>query len=88
MSEETVTTKRAKGFATMTPDRVKEIAGQGGRAAHKKGKAHQFSTVEAIDAGRKGGQTISQNREYMRELGRKGGQARAAKLKGQPNGKD
>lgn len=47
------TTKR--GFASMTPDRIKEIASKGGKAAHAKGVAHQFNSEEAKLAGRKGG---------------------------------
>ncbi len=44
-----------KGFASM--DRVKQrgIASKGGKAAHEKGTAHQWTSEEAIAAGRKGG---------------------------------
>ncbi len=46
---------RKKGFAAMDPAIVREIASKGGRAAHEAGTAHQFSTEEAREAGRKGG---------------------------------
>ena len=39
----------------MDRDRVKEIASKGGKAAHAAGTAHQFSSDEARNAGRKGG---------------------------------
>ena len=50
-----------RGFASMDPQRQREIASQGGRAAHEKGTAHEFSPEEAREAGRKGGQARSQN---------------------------
>jgi general stress protein YciG len=50
-----------RGFASMDPQRQREIASQGGRAAHEKGTAHEFSSEEARAAGRKGGQARSQN---------------------------
>ena len=50
-----------RGFASMDPQRQREIASQGGRAAHEKGTAHEFSSEEAREAGRKGGQARSQN---------------------------
>lgn len=62
-----------RGFASMDLDRQREIARKGGRAAHAKGTAHEFNSDEARAAGRKGGQTVSQNREHMAKIGRKGG---------------
>ena len=47
--------KERRGFASMTPERQREIASKGGRAAHQKGTAHQWNTDEAREAGRKGG---------------------------------
>lgn len=46
---------RRRGFAAMDRNRVKEIASKGGKAAHAAGTAHQFSSDEARNAGRKGG---------------------------------
>jgi hypothetical protein len=45
-----------RGFASMDPQRQREIASEGGRAAHKQGVAHEWSSEEAREAGRKGGQ--------------------------------
>ena len=65
-----------RGFASMDANRQKEIASKGGRAAHAKGTAHQFTSEEAREAGRKGGQAVSRNREHMAAIGREGGQSR------------
>jgi general stress protein YciG len=48
--------KERRGFASMSPDKQREIASKGGRAAHEKGTAHKWTTDEARSAGRKGGQ--------------------------------
>lgn len=40
----------------MSPDKQREIASKGGRAAHAKGTAHEWNSDEARAAGRKGGQ--------------------------------
>lgn len=48
-------TKRPRGFAAMDRDKVKEIAAKGGVAAHQAGTAHTFTTDEAREAGKKGG---------------------------------
>jgi general stress protein YciG len=64
-----------RGFASMDEDKQREIASRGGRAAHEKGTAHEFSSEEAREAGRKGGQAVSRDREHMAEIGRKGGEA-------------
>jgi len=64
-----------RGFASMDPERQREIASEGGRAAHEKGTAHEFDSEEARQAGRKGGEAVSQDREHMAEIGRKGGQS-------------
>lgn len=45
-----------RGFASMDADKQREIASKGGKAAHEKGTAHEFSSEEAREAGRKGGQ--------------------------------
>ncbi|WP_437857115.1 KGG domain-containing protein [Sorangium sp. So ce363] len=58
----------------MDDDRQREIASTGGKAAHEKGTAHEFSSEEAREAGRKGGESVSQDREHMAEIGRKGGE--------------
>ena len=45
-----------RGFASMDAAKQREIASKGGRAAHAKGTAHEFSPEEAREAGRKGGE--------------------------------
>src|SRR6476659_8882541 len=68
---------RNRGFASMNAERQKEIARKGGRAAHEKGKAHEFTPDEARAAGRKGGEKVSLNRRHMAEIGRRGGRSSA-----------
>jgi general stress protein YciG len=64
-----------RGFASMDEERQREIASEGGRAAHASGHAHQFTSEEARRAGQKGGEAVSSNREHMAAIGRKGGEA-------------
>jgi general stress protein YciG len=73
-----MTGKSRRGFASMDPARQREIASKGGRAAHEKGTAHEWSSGEARDAGRKGGVTVSQDRAHMAAIGREGGESRSA----------
>ncbi len=74
-----------RGFASMDPARQREIASEGGKAAHQKGTAHEFTPEEAREAGSKGGQAAHEKgtaheftSEEAREAGRKGGQASGA----------
>jgi len=62
-----------RGFASMDPDKQRAIASKGGKAAHQKGTAHEFTSEEAREAGRRGGMVVSQNREHMAMIGREGG---------------
>lgn len=54
--------KARRGFAAMSPERQRQIASQGGRAAHEQGVAHQWNSQEAREAGRKGGQASGRRR--------------------------
>lgn len=45
--------KSLRGFAAMDPQRQREIASLGGRAAHQSGHAHEFTSEEARAAGKK-----------------------------------
>ncbi|NML43918.1 hypothetical protein HHL11_09170 [Ramlibacter sp. G-1-2-2] len=47
------TKKSLRGFAAMDPQRQREIASLGGRAAHQSGHAHEFTSEEARAAGKK-----------------------------------
>lgn len=58
-SQPKTTSKR--GFASMDPQRQREIASLGGKAAHASGKAHEFTSAEAREAGRKGGRAGRRN---------------------------
>lgn len=70
---------RARGFASMSSEKQREIARKGGRAAHERGTAHEFTTDEARAAGRKGGERVSANRSHMAEIGRLGGRSSAGR---------
>lgn len=50
---ETNGARKPRGFAAMNPEKQREIASLGGRAAHMSGHAHEFTTEEARAAGRK-----------------------------------
>ena len=54
--------KSERGFASMDPARQRAIASQGGKAAHQSGNAHEFTSDEAREAGRKGGHASHANR--------------------------
>lgn len=47
--------KKRRGFAAMNPREQVEIARKGGVAAHRSGRAHEWTSEEAREAGRKGG---------------------------------
>jgi general stress protein YciG len=44
-----------RGFASMERNKQRDIASKGGKAAHRKGAAHEWTREEAQAAGRKGG---------------------------------
>ncbi len=85
----TTTTRKPRGFAAMAPDVLRSIASAGGKAAHAKGVAREFTADEAKAAGRKGGQTTAArraNRKFQpgddaRTQGRKGGLKAQAKAR-------
>ena len=57
--------KEDRGFASMDRAKQREIASKGGKAAHQKGTAHEWTSEEARDAGRKGGIASHQRRREM-----------------------
>ena len=79
MQEQRESRTRARGFASMDREKQREIARKGGRAAHEKGTAHQFTSDEARAAGRKGGERVSSNRDHMSRIGRLGGKSSAGR---------
>jgi general stress protein YciG len=62
----------------MDTGRQREIASKGGRAAHQKGTAHEWTSDEARVAGRKG-EVVSRDRAHMAAIGREGGESRGAR---------
>ena len=59
--------KEDRGFASMDANKQREIASKGGKAAHQKGTAHEWTSEEARDAGRKGG--IASHRRRREQQG-------------------
>ena len=62
--------KEDRGFASMDRAKQREIASKGGKAAHQKGTAHEWTSEEARDAGRKGG--IASHRRRREQMGQAG----------------
>jgi len=61
----------------MSPEKQREIASRGGKAAQASGRAHRFTEgEEAREAGRLGGLASAENKEDMKERGRMGGNAK------------
>ena len=78
-SETSQSNTRNRGFASMNAERQREIARKGGKAAHEKGTAHEFTPDEARAAGRKGGERVSADRHHMSRIGRMGGKTSAGR---------
>ena len=57
--------KEDRGFASMDRAKQREIASKGGKAAHAKGTAHEWTSEEAREAGRKGGMASHRRRKQM-----------------------
>ncbi len=82
MAEQKDEQSNKQGFASMDPERQREIASKGGHAAQEKGTAHHFTSEEAREAGHKGGKAAQEKgtahhftSEEAREAGHKGGEA-------------
>jgi uncharacterized protein len=69
-----------RGFASMDPERQREIASEGGKAAHEKGTAHEFTSEEA----RRAGSMSHGNRQSEQASTRSG--SGASKQKGEQGG--
>ena len=59
--------KEDRGFASMNRDKQREIARKGGKAAHRKGTAHEWTSEEAREAGRRGGLASLRRRLRMEQ---------------------
>jgi general stress protein YciG len=70
--EEATVAKEDRGFASMDRSKQREIASKGGKAAHQKGTAHEWTSEEAREAGRKGGMA-SHRRKQQQQQGEGGG---------------
>lgn len=65
--------KKPRGFACLTPERRREIARAGGRAAQASGRGHRYTADEARAAGKRGGAVIGARTEHMKAIGKRGG---------------
>jgi general stress protein YciG len=75
-----------RGFASMDPERQREIASEGGKAAHEKGTAHEFTSEEARRAGSMshGNRQSEQARTRTEsEAGKQGGNKQSDRTAGQ-----
>ena len=73
-SEEDHVAKEDRGFASMDRSKQRDIASKGGKAAHQKGTAHEWTSEEAREAGRKGGMA-SHRRKQQQQGGSGGGES-------------
>jgi len=74
--------KEDRGFASMDRNKQREIASKGGKAAHQKGTAHEWTSEEAREAGRKGG--MASHRRKQQHQG--GGSESSSNDMGNENG--
>ena len=77
--------KSKRGFGSMDAEKQKAIASKGGKAAHQQGRAHEFTSDEARDAGSKGGKAVAKDRAHMARIGSLGGKARGRNRKPKPH---
>src|SRR5215212_8835321 len=61
-----------RGFAAMSPERQKQIASEGGRAAHRQGVAHEWNREHMSEIGRRGGQSSGGRRNRNQQNGGEG----------------
>jgi uncharacterized protein len=59
--------KEDRGFASMDRMKQRDIASKGGKAAHQKGTAHEWTSEEAREAGRKGGMASHRRKQQQAE---------------------
>jgi len=67
--------KEDRGFASMDRSKQREIASKGGKAAHQKGTAHEWTSEEAREAGRKGGMASHRRKQEQQGGGQSAGGA-------------
>jgi general stress protein YciG len=59
--------KEDRGFASMDRHKQRDIASKGGKAAHQKGTAHEWTSEEAREAGRKGGMASHRRKQEQQQ---------------------
>lgn len=76
--------KSNKGFASMTPERRREVASKGGRAVKAENRSFSRDKTLARNAGKKGGKNVKPqnrtfftNRDLARTAGKSGGSSKA-----------
>ena len=67
--------KEDRGFASMDRSKQREIASKGGKAAHQKGTAHEWTSEEAREAGRKGGMASHRRKQQQQQGGSAGNES-------------
>ena len=72
--------KEDRGFASMDRVKQREIASKGGKAAHQTGPAHEWTSEEAREAGRKGGMASHRRRKEMMEPGSGGSESSMSEM--------
>jgi len=65
--------KEDRGFASMDRSKQRDIASKGGKAAHQKGTAHEWTSEEAREAGRKGGMASHRRKQEQQQTPEGGG---------------
>jgi uncharacterized protein len=65
--EEDEVAKEDRGFASMDRSKQRDIASKGGKAAHQKGTAHEWTSEEAREAGRKGGMASHRRKQEQQQ---------------------
>jgi general stress protein YciG len=65
--EEDEVAKEDRGFASMDRGKQRDIASKGGKAAHQKGTAHEWTSEEAREAGRKGGMASHRRKQEQQQ---------------------
>ena len=77
--------KEDRGFASMDRSKQRDIASKGGKAAHQKGTAHEWTSEEAREAGRKGGMASHRRKQEQQTPDGVTGGTRESAMGGDPN---
>jgi general stress protein YciG len=77
--------KEDRGFASMDRSKQRDIASKGGKAAHQKGTAHEWTSEEAREAGRKGGMASHRRKQEQQQQTPGGGSSSDENSGGDPN---